>query len=35
MMIQAYNEMKKPKVMAQPGTYQAKKEAMEEAMEEK
>lgn len=30
MMIQAYNEMKKPKVMAQPGTYQAKKEAMEE-----
>lgn len=30
MMIQAYNEMKKPKVMAQPGTYQAKKEAMEQ-----
>lgn len=30
MMIQAYNEMKKPKVMAQPGTYQAKKEALEE-----
>lgn len=30
MMIQAYNEMKKPKIMAQPGTYQAKKEAMEE-----
>ena len=30
MMIQAYNEMKKPKVMAQPGTYQAKKEAMKE-----
>ena len=30
MMIQAYNEMTKPKVMAQPGTYQAKKEAMEE-----
>ena len=30
MIIQAYNEMKKPKVMAQPGTYQAKKEAMEE-----
>ena len=30
MMIQAYNEMKKPKVMAQPGTYQAKKEAMGE-----
>lgn len=30
MMIQAYNEMKKPKVMAQPGTYQAKKEALEQ-----
>ena len=30
MMIQAYNEMKKPKVMAQPGPYQAKKEAMEQ-----
>ncbi len=29
MMIQAYNQMKKPKVMAQPGTYAAKKEAME------
>ena len=33
MMIQAYNEMKKPKVMAQPGTYQAKKEALEENKE--
>ncbi len=29
MMIQAYNQMKKPKVMAQPGTYAAKREAME------
>ncbi len=31
MMIQAYNQLKKPKVMAQPGTYAAKKEFAEES----
>ncbi len=31
MMIQAYNQLKKPKVMAQPGTRAAKEEAMKEA----
>lgn len=29
MMIQAYNQLKKPSVMAQPGTYEAKREAAE------
>lgn len=31
MMIQAYNQLKKPKIMAQPGTRAAKEEAMKEA----
>ncbi len=30
MMIQAYNQLKKPKVMAQPGSYAAKKEAADQ-----
>ena len=29
MMIQAYNQLKKPRVMAQPGSFEAKREAQE------